>query len=173
MNNLLFFILLSFFLITILPALSIEDIKQVNEEKSLVPEDTNSKSEFNPKPASASLYNLGLKSYEQGDLKSAISFFKRAIDLDPEFVDAYYNLGAIFKKQKDFSLAINALQKAYNINPKDYEEKNYQSAKQYFSLIPQNFPKYNEAKQKTDLINQSLITNRGSLVPQNPVNNQA
>lgn len=184
MNNLLFFILLSLFLINILPALSVEDIKQVNEEKSLVPEDTNLKSEFNPKPASASLYNLGLKSYEQGDLKSAISFFKRAIDLDPEFVDAHYNLGAIFKKQRDFSLAINALQKAYNINPKDYEvafelascyfeEKNYQSAKQYFSLIPQNFPKYNEAKQKTDLINQSLITNRGSLVPQNPVNNQA
>lgn len=188
MNNLLFFILLSFFLINILPALSVEDIKQVNEEKSLVPEDTNSKSEFNPKPASASLYNLGLKSYEQGDLKSAISFFKRAIDLDPEFVDAYYNLGAIFKKQKDFSLAINALQRAHNINPKDYEvafelascyfeEKNYQSAKQYFSLIPQNFPKYNEAKQKTDLISSSQ--NPGTSVPQvppvlqNPVNNQA
>jgi len=28
----------------------------------------------NPKPASASVYNLGLKSYEQGDVESAIIF---------------------------------------------------------------------------------------------------
>ena len=169
MKNLLFFnLLLAILLLSFsLPALS--------EEKSLVPENTNTKSEFNPKPASASLYNLGLKSYEQGDLKSAISFFKRAIDLDPEFVDAYYNLGAIYKKQKDFPLAIDSFQKAYNINHEDYEvafelgscyfeEKDYQTAKKYFSVIPTNFPKYNEAKQKMDLSTQYLaaINNQGS-----------
>ena len=167
MKNLLFFnLLLTILLLSFsLPALS--------EEKSLVPENTNTKSEFNPKPASASLYNLGLKSYEQGDLKSAVSFFKRAIDLDPEFVDAYYNLGAIYKKQKDFPLAIDSFQKAYNINHEDYEaafelgscyfeEKDYQTAKQYFSVIPTNFPKYNEAKQKMDLTASNGSTNTTS-----------
>lgn len=154
---------------TLLPVLSIENTKQANQESTLVPENINSKSDFNPKPASASLYNLGLKSYEQGDLKSAISFFKRAIDLDPEFVDGFFNLGAIYKKQKDFPLAIDAFQKAYNINSEDnevayelascyFEEKNYQSAKKYFSGLPTNFPKYNEAKQKIDLANQYLAS---------------
>ena len=184
MNNLLLQVLKArlrnlafgiFFLTNILPALSIENIKQVTEEKSLVPENTDTKSEFSPKPASASLYNLGLKSYEHGDIKSAISFFKRAIDLDPEFVDAYYNLGVIFKKQKDFALAIDAFEKASNINREDHEvtfelgscyleEKNYQAAKKYFSLIPSNFPKYSEAKQKIELANQYLtdINNQGS-----------
>lgn len=179
MNNLLFLILISFFLTNILPAFSIEDIKQINKEKSLVPEDTNLKSEFNPKPASASLYNLGLKSYEQGDTKSATSFFKRAIELDPEFVDAYYNLGAIYKKQKSFSLAINAFQKAYEINHEDYEvvyelascyfeEKKFEDAKKYFSVVPTNFPKYNEAKQKLDLASQYLASANTQNIPDSP-----
>ena len=122
---------------------------------------------FNPKPASASVYNLGLKSYEQGDLQSATSFFKRAVDLDPDFVDAYYNLGAIYKKQGDISLAINAFQKAVDITPGDAEatfelascyllEKNYLKAKKYFSSVPQDFPRYSEAKKNLVTINQYL-----------------
>ncbi len=171
MNNLPFiiFIQVLFLSLTFLPVLSIENVKQPAQENTLVPENTNTKSEFNPKPASASLYNLGLKSYEQGDIKSAVSFFRRAIDLDPGFVDAYYNLGAIYKKQKDFPLAIDAFQKAYNINNEDFEatfelascyfeERNYQNAKKYFSLIPANFPKYGESKQKIALADQRLIS---------------
>lgn len=109
----------------------------------------------NPKPASASVYNLGLKSFEQGDIPSAISFFKRAIDLDPNFIDAYYNLGAIYKKQKNYSESAKAFQKAVDLNPKDYEAtfelansylnlKDNQNAKKYFSVIPSSFPKYGE-----------------------------
>lgn len=122
----------------------------------------------NPKPASASVYNLGLKSYEQGDIQSAITFFKQAIDLDPGFVDAYYNLGAIYKRQKNFYLAISAFQKAIDINPEDYEvayelascylvDKNYVMAKKYFASIPPNFPKYAEAKQNLEKINTSEL----------------
>ncbi len=117
----------------------------------------------NPKPASASVYNLGLKSYEQGDIESAITFFKKAIELDPDFVDAYYNLGAIYKKQKKYFYAIEALQKAIQINPDDIEiayelgicyleEKKYPEAKKYFSLITTDYPKYNEAKQNLEKI---------------------
>lgn len=125
--------------------------------------------EFNPKPASASVYNLGLKSYEQGDLESAITFFKRAIDIDSNFVDAYYNLGAIYKKQGNLPLAINSFQKAIDINLNDTEatfelascyfiEKNYEQAKRYFSSLPADFPKYNEVKKNLLTINQYLAT---------------
>lgn len=131
--------------------------------------------DFNPKPASASVYNLGLKSYEQGDIESAITFFKRAVDLDPNFVDAYYNLGAIYKKKGDLGLAINAFQKAVELNPSDFEAtyelancylstKDYGQAKKYFSLIPENFSKYNEARRQLLSINRQ--SDEATILPQ-------
>lgn len=123
--------------------------------------------DFNPKPASASLYNLGLKSYEQGDTQSAITYFKKAIELDSDFVDAYYNLGAIYKKEKNYSQAISAFQKTVDLNANDieaiyelassyFEEKDYTRAKKYFSLVPSDFPKYNEAQKKLETITQQV-----------------
>lgn len=121
----------------------------------------------NPKPASASVYNLGLKSFEQGDIPSAISFFKRAIDLDPTFIDAYYNLGAIYKKQKNYHESAKAFQKAVDLNPKDQEAtfelansylnlKDNENAKKYFSMIPSSFPKYGEVAKNLALIEQGI-----------------
>lgn len=139
---------------------------------------------FNPKPASASVYNLGLKSYEQGDLESAISFFKQATDLDPKFVDAYYNLGAIYKKEKKYYSAINALQRAVDINSDDLEiiyelascymeVKNYQKAKQYFSVIPQNFPKYTEVAKNLERIKyQVALENPSQVGEPNQISNE-
>ena len=120
-----------------------------------------------PKPASASVYNLGLKSYEQGDTESAITFFKQAIDLDPGFVDAYYNLGAIYKKQGNNQSAIGAFRKAVEINPSDYEArfelaicllegKNYSEAKKYLTAIPSDFPRYDEVKENMEKVNAYL-----------------
>lgn len=121
----------------------------------------------NPKPASASVYNLGLKSYEQNDIESAITFFKQAIDLDPEFIDAYFNLGAIYKKQKKYYNAIEAFKKVVELSPKDLEAvyelascyfsiKDYSNAKNYYSLIPKGFEKYDEAKQSLDKIEREI-----------------
>lgn len=132
-----------------------------------LPEDT--LQDFNPKPASASLYNLGLKSYENGDIPSAITYFKKAIELDPNFVDAYYNLGAIYKKEKDYSQAISAFQKAVDLNANDmeaiyelascyFEEGDFAKAKKYFSLISTDFPKYNETQKKLESVNQYLAS---------------
>lgn len=127
------------------------------------------------KPASASVYNLGLKSYEQGDIESAITFFKRAIDIDSNFIDAYYNLGAIYKKQGDNQSAIIAFQKAVDINPNDYEavfelascyleEKRYPEAKKYFSSIPVSFERYTEVKENMDKINTYLASDSAQLL---------
>ncbi len=121
----------------------------------------------NPKPASASVYNLGLKSYEQGDITSAITFFKRAIDIDPDFVDAYFNLGAIYKKQKSYYNATQAFQKVVDLSPEDseavfelascyLEDKKYEKAKQYFSLIPSDYAKYNDAMQNIEKANKYM-----------------
>lgn len=143
------------FLSTILPSPCLDNSQEKN---------------FNPKPASASIYNLGLKSYEQGDLESATTYFKRAVDLDPEFVDAYYNLGAIYKRQKNYPLAINAFQKAVDLNTEDleatyelascyFEEKNYEKAKKYFSSLPTTFVKYDQARNNIEIIQAQLLAN--------------
>ncbi len=135
----------------------------------------------NPKPASASVYNLGLKSYEQGDIPSAISFFKRAIDLDPTFVDAYYNLGAIYKKQKSYSEATNLFHKAVDLNPKDTEalyelsacyfaSRDYQNAKKYYSQIPTSFNKYPEVVKNLKAIDDFLAG--GNVEQKNVIANQ-
>lgn len=150
-------------------AVSVEVVEvesQAIKKDNTQPSSTNQKN-FNPKPASASLYNLGLRSYDQGDIQSAITYFKRAIDLDSQFVDAYYNLGAIYKLQKKYLEAIVAFEKAAQINPNDYEvifelascyfeEQDYAKAKKYFAVVPTNFPKYSEARKKLELINQSV-----------------
>ena len=126
--------------------------------QSVAPQNDSQNDSKNPKPASASLYNLGLKSYDQGDIPSSITFFKKAIDLDPNFVDAYFNLGAIYKKQKNYFNAIQAFQKAVDLSYEDYEavyelasccfeDKQYDRAKQLFSLIPPNSTKHTDAQQ--------------------------
>ena len=167
-NFLNFIILVLLLLSTLQPTISHEnDSNQELQGSEVLPDSSEAKKEFNPKPASASIYNLGLKSYEQGDIQSAVTYFKKAIDLDPGFVDAYYNLGAIYKSQKNYFDATDVLKKAAKINPKDYEvifelascyfeEKDYESAKKYFSSIPNNFPDFNEARLKLNSIDKAL-----------------
>ena len=170
MNKLILSVFLSVSLLTLgtLSSFAVENDQLIAE---------NAKKSFNPKPASASVYNLGLKSYEQGDLESATTFFNKAIELDPEFVDAYFNLGAIYKKQKNYPMAINSLQKAVEINALDFEavfelascymeNKDYMKAKKYFSSITQDFPKYNDAKQNIEKADKYLAIEGTSTSPE-------
>jgi tetratricopeptide (TPR) repeat protein len=58
-----------------------------------------------PSPQAISLYNLGLNAYKQGSPESAIIFFKRACDIDPNLADAQYNLGIIYQTEKVLGLS--------------------------------------------------------------------
>lgn len=135
----------------------------------------NTSESYNPKPASASLYNLGLRSYENGDLNSAVTYFQRAIDLDTNFTDAYFNLGAIYKKLRKYPQAVYSFQKVAEIDPKDYEAtyelatchlalNNYAYASKYFSVIPPSSPAYNEARANLDKINNLALEGTGNPV---------
>ena len=184
MKKFLFFNLFCLTFFTALSSFSQEAVEQLqdnlqNQKKPVVIE---GKKEFNPKPASASIYNLGLKSYENGDLESAASFFKQAIELDPNFVDAYYNLGVIYKKQKDFPLAIHSFQKAHEIDSQDFEvayelancylaQNDYENAKKYFSLIPADFSKYSQAKQSLEKLNTYISLDNADTTKKNEIIN--
>ena len=63
------------------------------------------------------IYNLGIDVYEQNNFDSAIIMFSRAIDLYPEFADAYNNRGVTRKRNGDFFGAIRDYDFAIQLDP--------------------------------------------------------
>ena len=58
----------------------------------------------------------------------AIADYNKAIDMNPDFADAYDNRGLTFYKQGSFTQAIVDFNKAIEINPNDSEEYNNRGA---------------------------------------------
>ncbi|CAN5403600.1 hypothetical protein BH10CYA1_BH10CYA1_00730 [soil metagenome] len=78
-------------------------------------------------PHAISLYNLGLTAYKQGSPESAIIFFKRACDIDPNLADAQYNLGVLYQSQKRCKEAVPRFQEVLRVKPMD-PDAHYQLA---------------------------------------------
>ena len=53
-------------------------------------------------------YNRGVDFYKTGAYDRSMASFRRAIELDPNYIDAYYNLGSILEylKQDEAALAV-------------------------------------------------------------------
>lgn len=64
---------------------------------------------LNPADASAH-YNLGLIHQSRGELDQARERFERALQIDPEEIDASYQLGRIARQQKRFADAIQSFE---------------------------------------------------------------
>ena len=65
--------------------------------------------DFNDPPTEAKLeYNLGIDYYKIGQYDNAMAAFRQAINIDPNYIDAYYNLGSILEylKQDEAALAV-------------------------------------------------------------------
>ncbi len=92
-------------------------------------------------------YNKGIDYYKLGQFEESANCFKRAIDLDPNYIDAYYNLGSILEYLNQKEAALSVFKQIILRNPEDYESvfkaavlsKNlgeYDKAKMYLTLIP-------------------------------------
>jgi thioredoxin-like negative regulator of GroEL len=77
--------------------------------------------------AAVSMYNLGLKAYKEGTPESAIIFFTRACDINPDLADAQYNLGVLYQSQKRCREAIPRFQEVIRVKPMD-PDAHYQLA---------------------------------------------
>lgn len=66
-------------------------------------------------------YNLGLAYYHDGKIERAIATYQTAIQLEPNFADAYGGLGVIYWRNGDLDAAIRHCQKAIKIAPKNIE----------------------------------------------------
>ncbi len=56
--------------------------------------------------------------YQEGNIDSAIREFKKAIEIRPDFADAYFNLGSIYYYLKgDTAEAVKNFRLAVSFNP--------------------------------------------------------
>lgn len=78
------------------------------------------------KESAITYFYQGIVFAEQKDWSSAETSFRKAIDLNPNFAEAYSNLGAILGTQGKTAEAISVHQKGISINPND--------AKAYYNL---------------------------------------
>ena len=88
-------------------------------------------------PTNPSLfYNLGVSSEQLGDKESAKEYYKKAIELDPEMVNAYINLAALtLSEERAIVEQMNSLGNSRADNKK-YQELNEKKKKYYEEALP-------------------------------------
>jgi hypothetical protein len=132
------------------------------------------------KTQAISLYNLGLSAYKQGSPESAIIFFKRAADIDPDLADAQYNLGVLYQSEKRLKEAVPRFLEVLRLKPAD-TDAHYQlglayidlqrlpEAREQLAAIAPNSPHFVESQKKIAFIDAG---GGASASPQTPVQPQ-
>lgn len=114
-------------------------------------------------------YNKGIDYYQLGQFEESASCFKKAIELDPNYIDAYYNLGSILEYLKQDEAALNVFKQIILRKPDDYESVykaaalskklgEYEKAKMYLTLIPTDTLIGQRAKQLADSMKTDIAT---------------
>lgn len=68
--------------------------------------------------ASQAWFQLGhMKQFRFGDIDSAKFFYKKAIQVEPRFYQAYHNMGICFDREGDKTSALKSFSKALKYNP--------------------------------------------------------
>ena len=59
----------------------------------------------------------GSNYYDEGKYKDAIESYKHAIEIKPDYVEAYFSLGVVYTQMGMYQEAVNAHKQAIQINP--------------------------------------------------------
>ena len=88
------------------------------------------------------IYNQALDHSTKGDLNTALNEYKRALELCPNFVEAYNNIGEIYSRIGKNDLAMSTYEKALridrnhrlllNMGVEYYNHKDFRTALEYF-----------------------------------------
>lgn len=66
-------------------------------------------------------YNKGIDFYKIGQYDKSMEAFRKAIELDPDYIDAYYNLGSILEYLGQDEAALTVFKQIVVRKPNDYE----------------------------------------------------
>ncbi|MCK7479019.1 MAG: tetratricopeptide repeat protein [Candidatus Moduliflexus flocculans] len=102
-------------------------------------------------------YNQAVDFSKNGDFEQAIESFKKSVELDPAFSDAYYNLASLYEFMGKGDLALKYYELAHKHNIKDtesaykcaimyFDKKNYSKSSFFLKAIPQSSDKYAQAQ---------------------------
>lgn len=114
-------------------------------------------------------YNRGVDYYQLGQYSQAAESFKRATELDPNYIDAYFNLGSLLEYLQQNEEALSAFKQIILRKPDDYESVykaaelskklgNNDKAKMYLTLIPQDSLIGQRAKELANSLDTDLPT---------------
>ena len=82
-------------------------------------------------PLATNFYNSGVEKHEKGDYQGAIADYNKAIEINPQYVNAYYNRGVAKYRSKDYQGAIADYTKVIEINPQFASAYSIRGASKY------------------------------------------
>ena len=77
-------------------------------------------------------FSLGISTFRAKGNAEAIPFYKRAIELDPNFAIAYASVGVVYNNLGQASLAAENLKKAYDLRDRVSEREKYRITSMYY-----------------------------------------
>lgn len=147
-----------FALVLIVASLSVRTILRNRDWKS---EDTLWLATAAVAPSGQQIHNnLGDVYARQGDMQKAVEEFRKAIEINPNYADAWHNLGNTYQQMGQLDLAMENYQKAANINPQLWQSYQnmaaiYFNAGQYDAAL-ENIKKALELNPNDENLKQNL-----------------
>ena len=128
-------------------------------------------------------YNHGIDYYKNGEYDKAMTSFRKAISLSPDYIDAYYNLGTILEYLNQYDYALEMFKQIIIRVPDDYEAAykagllsnktgNNTRAVEYLQLIPSKSKYYKDANLLIEQIQQSQKKSTAEQVKPKQINTE-
>jgi serine/threonine protein kinase/tetratricopeptide (TPR) repeat protein len=92
-------------------------------------------------------YSQGLRTLSSQGENAAIGYFKRAVELDPNFALAYASLGTVYANLRESELAKQNYQKAYDLRSRVSAREQYAISAYYYNDVTGEVEKSNETYQ--------------------------
>jgi eukaryotic-like serine/threonine-protein kinase len=96
---------------------------------------------LSPSIEALQLGTMGYKRHLAGDFKGAISYYQRAVELDPNLASAYEGLGAAYDELGDESLTVSAITKAYQLRNRMTEASRLETEYLYYAWVTRDLDK--------------------------------